>query len=74
MDSPIMHQLLFSRVFGMFVNYSLCPNTDDEQDRANIGNARVAGLQTSLAMSNYQVRLTSALVFELIDFHSTPWP
>ena len=58
MAPPNIYQLLVARVLGMFVNFissSLCSNTGDVQDRTNIGNARVAGMQTSLAMSNYQV-------------------
>jgi hypothetical protein len=41
-------------------------------DRTNIGNARVAGLQTSLGMSNYQytVALTVTYVY-VCDFFKT---
>jgi hypothetical protein len=37
--------------------YEAIPNRIDKQDRSNIANARVAGMQTSLKISNYQVEL-----------------
>lgn len=33
------------------------PHQTGSKDRSNIANARVAGMQTSLKMSNYQVEL-----------------
>ena len=42
---------------------------EDLQDRGNIGNARVAGMQTSLNISNYEVRWNGPLgspLFRLI--------
>lgn len=70
--------VLFAIIFGMFRRTSLgvCVlKRETIQDRANIGNARVAGLQTDLGLSDwqYQVAITCLYVYVYVSVSFNHW-